>query len=424
MSSTNEDPNRANLTRARIAKLPPAHPGRRYFFYDEKVPHLAVRVTDSGSKAFYVNKRASIDGAKSKVLTRHIGAFPDMTVDDARLKAQEWILALEKGNDPLDSKRMAAAEMALDGLFREYMERHAQKSKKSWHEMERIYARHIADDLGTWRLSVIRHGDVEKMHARIAREKGEYAANRALQLLRAVFNKGKQWKLFVGENPAAGISLFQEKPRDRFMSPEEARRLWQVLSDEPDSDIKHFLMMLMLTGARKSNLLAMRWDEIDEKRMIWTIPETKNGDRLDIALMEAELSILRIKKAAQEKAAYIGPYVFPGEGKTGHLMEPKRQWTRIREKAGLQDIRLHDLRRSLAATMANANVNIALVKSVLGHKDIKTTIRVYAHTGKDAQRKARQLAHRTWLAGDEGGASEAVPLLIRPGTQSASKVDD
>lgn len=387
----------------------------KVYYFDTECSALSLRVSSSGAKSFvaYIwdRERRRTDrttiGRYSKggfrtvefdkdplAFAREKGSNVPLTIDMARKLA---LAVVGSTADLKEQKRRSSAELTLKELFEEYLERHAKKSRKTWRDMQAVFDRHLAQ-WSTRPISSITHSEVDALHGRLGKDSGEYMANRVLQLLRAMYNKGISWKLFDKDNPAAGITLFNEKPRDRFLSSEEAARLWKVLSAEKPGDVKDFIMLAMLTGARKNNVLSMRWEEIDEARKLWTIPETKNGERLDVAITDAELAILRARRAMQKKKGYAGPWVFPSKSATGHLMDPKRQWIRIRDEAGLGDVTIHDLRRSLAASMANSNINLALVKAVMGHKDMKTTVKVYARTGKDAERDARQLATQSWLS--------------------------
>ncbi|MBX9691516.1 MAG: site-specific integrase [Cyanobacteria bacterium] len=261
------------------------------------------------------------------------------------------------------------------------------KKRKGGLEIEKSFDRNFHH----WRhlkASVISRHDVEKLHAEIAKNRGKYAANRAVELLRAIYNKANQWKTYNGENPASGITEFKEQKRDRILKPDEFARFFRALDDE-EQDFKDFVILALLTGQRKSNVLAMSWDQIDHEGGTWTIPgeQMKNEQSLSIKLTEIERQILKRRSAKK------GAFVFPGSGRTGHLVEPKRAWARLLRRAGIENLHIHDLRRSLASYMASSGAELAVIKNALNHKDVKTTIEVYAKTAKDAEMDARQKAH-------------------------------
>jgi integrase len=232
----------------------------------------------------------------------------------------------------------------------------------------------------------------DELHSQLARQRGPYSANRTVQLLKAVFNKMKAWKLYSGDNPFQGISLFPERPRNRFLSNQEVANLLNYLKDEPNELVRDFILIVLFTGARKSNVLSMKWSDIDFVNARWTIPDTKNGTAQTIALGESELNVLEARKQR-----IINEYVFGTNHKAGYLRDPKKTWHRIRDRAGISDCTIHDLRRSLASAMAASNVNVAIIKNALNHKDMKTTLNVYAHTQQDAVLQARQKVQSQWF---------------------------
>jgi len=389
-----------------IEKLP-ASKKRNDFYFDAKAEGLCLRVSSTGVKSFLIRKwwqgkvyektlgryhqfaRQSKDFDTNPLCV--IGNNPTLTLDQARKLSRAYIGVLAAGKDPIEETNKAQDELTLTQLFHEYLERHAKKSRKTADDMEKDFGRY-AGSLKNMKLSKITHAVAERLHGQLGKEKGTYTANRTVQLLRAVYNKGKSWKLFFGDNPFSGITLFPEKPRERFLTTEEAGRLFKVLKEEPNELIRDFITLSLLTGVRKTNLTSMRWLDVDFDAKVWTIPDTKNNTAQHVALGNEELAILhRRKKTASDD------YVFPSNSKTGHLLDPKKSWIRLRQKAGIADCTFHDLRRSLGSAMAGANINVALIKNALHHKDMKTTLNVYAHTQKEAVLKARQTVHNKWF---------------------------
>jgi integrase len=261
------------------------------------------------------------------------------------------------------------------------------------------------------------------IHGSIGTERGEYAANRAVQLARAVYNKAKIWKLFVGENPFASITLFTETPRNRFLTQDETTALLGRLLSHPNADLRDFGVIALFTGARKANVLAMQWCELNltEKAATWTIPssKTKNSSAQVIPLGPSEVSILseRLLRATEEaatKGAVISEFVFPGSGKSGHCVDLKRSWTKLREELDLTDITIHDLRRSLASAMASRNIEPQVIRKALNHKDLKTTMSVYALVNGQAERDARSAVHDDWLENAGLKKAESKVTHFRP----------
>ena len=178
------------------------------------------------------------------------------------------------------------------------------------------------------------------------------------------------------------------------MQEDEFARFFAALDLEADDRVRDFVMLALLTGARKRNLLSMCWSDVNLDRKLWIIAaeESKNGRPQSVALTAPELEILTRRHKSRKT-----DFVFPGVGSTGHFVEPKRAWKRILKRAGISDFHVHDLRHSMASWMANTGADVSLIKSALNHLDIKTTMNVYVHTVNDAERKARERAHEFML---------------------------
>ena len=187
---------------------------------------------------------------------------------------------------------------------------------------------------------------MQALHTRVGKSNGPYLANRLLDLLGAMYNKARDIG-YTGDNPAKGIKKFKEEKRDRFLQGDELPAFFKALASEPNDLLRDFFLVALLTGARRANVQAMRWDDLDLDRGSWRIPgsEAKAGETIVLPLVAPALAIL----AARYKARKPSPWVFPSWGATGHLVEPKGAWKRICKKAGLVDVRIHDLRRSLEA---------------------------------------------------------------------------
>ncbi|MBZ0185686.1 MAG: site-specific integrase, partial [Candidatus Obscuribacterales bacterium] len=393
------------FTKKRLQDLPPAVESKQDYFGDSETRGLEISVTRSGAKSFFFRRK--VEGVTRRMW---LGYFPDTSVDQARGRAAELNGQVSRGINVFAKGAADKNELTLQAIFDEYIERHAKKSRKTWQEMTKSFDRAFEGgvsrssahsvDLRKKKVSEISHAMAESLHADVAKKRGQYAANRLVQILRAVYNKAKVWKLYEGDNPFNGITLYQEKPRDRFLSKEEAITLLSQLETEADDTLRDFIKLSLFTGIRKANLMAMRWQDIDLESGLLTIPDTKNNTKQDLVLGGHEIALLKERRRRMKAEGILTQFVFPGSGSTGHLMDLKKSWTTFRKRAGFtgdKSVTIHDLRRSLGAAMANANINIALVKAALHHKDMKTTVRVYAHTQQEAVRDARQLAHEAWL---------------------------
>lgn len=420
------------FTKGKLEEIQPPSPVEgatsttKDLYYDAKCSCLALRVTSNGVKSFVAYRwdpkkkrtdrttlgRFSADAFRSKEFDKNplsfMGTNPLLSIDMARDMATAVIGSQQNFKE---QRRVDTAELTLQDLFEEYMTRHFDKSRKTSGETRKNFERH----LGHWssrKLSSITQTECEELHGRLGKERGIYAANRCIQCLRAIFNKGKDWKLFLGENPAEGISLFKEQARERFLSEDEIKKLFAVLAEAP-RDIRDLVYLSLYTGVRKMNACSMRWQDISLKGKTWTIPDTKSGGSQTVSLTDQEVLILEARRKYLAQIGKLGTYVFPGNSKSGHLQDPKRSWKTIRKDASIEDLHFHDLRRSLGAWMASDNANLALIKGALGHKDMKTTMNVYARTKKDAERDAREAAHRKMEAAASKLDDENVVSLMK-----------
>lgn len=371
-----------NFTKSFIESLTPALNGKRDYYKDSKVNFLEIMVTDKGTKSFKVTRKKN-----GKIIRVTLGQYPDLSIDNARKKAYEVNSQIANGINPNKEKNKLQQEISFCELFNEFMERYSKTLKKSWKHDEREVVKFCSE----WfkrKISSITNNDVRLLHEKVRNNNGLYQANRILERIRAIYNKAIEWG-WVGINPAHGVKKFKEKSRDRFLHPDELPQFFKSLNAEENDNIRDYVYISLFTGARKSNVLAMRWENINFERCEWLIPETKNGESLRIHLTEKVLDIL--KSRLEEYGT--GEWVFESIGKTGHLVEPKSGWKRILQRACIKDLRLHDLRRTLGSWQAATGANSYIIGRSLGHKNPQSTA-IYARLSidpvKDSVEKATQ----------------------------------
>ncbi|MBW3599076.1 MAG: site-specific integrase [Planctomycetes bacterium] len=352
---------RLRFTKAALEKLPAPGEGRVYH-YDETTPGLALCITANGVRTFYVVRR--IKGRPKRI---RIGRFPEVTIEQARKKAAKHSGAIADGIDPTADHR----GLTCEELFAYWLD-HAKAHKKTWREDERQINKFLAG----WkpqRAAAITRADVQKLHASIGRKSGPYQANRTLALVRAIWNKAATDYGFTGQNPAAGIHKYREESRDRFLQADELPRFFEALTSEPDPTMRDFFTLSLLIGARRGNIQAMRWDELNLAESWWRIPESKSGQSVFVHLPPAAVALLR----ERAEVANGSPWVFPARSRTGHLVEPKTAWARLLDRAGIDDLRIHDLRRTLGSWQAINGSSLTIIGKSLGHKSLGSTS-VYA----------------------------------------------
>jgi integrase len=361
---------------------------KRVYYYDSKTHGLALALTPKGTKTFVVYRK--IKGKPERIT---LGHYPDLSIEEARAKAHDINAAIARGDNPNAIRRAQKAEWTLAHLFNEYLHNHAKVHKRVWREDEAQFQRYLSADWGALKLSDIHKIDLQRLHIEIGTEHGHYAANRLLALLQVLFNKAIEWG-WNQPNPVVGIKRFREKARDRFIHAEELPRFFEAVAAESNHNVRDYVLLSLLTGARKTNVLSMRWQDLNFSNATWYIPETKNGSPQTIPLVPLALQILD----ARSYLRHHSEFVFPGKGQCGHLVEPKKGWHRILQRAQIQDLRLHDLRRSLGSWQAATGANLSVIGKTLNHKDIKSTsiyarldldpVRIAMHTAVDAMLQA------------------------------------
>jgi integrase len=274
-----------------------------------------------------------------------------------------------EGVDPQAPKETTKAAGTVKSLAETYIRRHAKLKKSTWVEDESYLARHLIPRFGTRLALTITTDDMAALHAEIG-SKHPYAANRLLEVVRKMYNLGRKWGLVPHDkaNPASGVERFPETKRRRFVTPDELPRLAKAIDQEADEYVRHAVWLLLLTGLRRGELLNAKWSDTDWKQRTLSIPKTKNGEALLAPLSHAAIARLKAVPRLQGN-----PHIICGRKAGQHLVNLKDAWSRIRTAAGLSDLRIHDLRRTVGSWLVRDGASLHLVGSVLNHKDQKTT---------------------------------------------------
>jgi integrase len=374
-----------NFTKKALDTLVMPETGKRFYFYDTKVRGLELMITEQGSKSFKVYRKCN-----GKPVRVTLGKYSEMSIENARNEAQRVITEMINGKNRNEEKKKIRAEITFGEIFEMFMEKYSKIYKKSWKYDEREVNRFLKH----WfkrKVSDISKQEIQLLHEKIRKESGLYQANRLLERIKVIYNKAIEWG-WEGANPTQGIKKFKEKSRDRFLHPDELPRFFESLDMEENEAIREYIYISLFTGARKSNVLAMRREDVHFDRREWLVPETKNGDSLRVHLIGTVIDILkcRAEKYGQKK------WVFEGTGKSGHLVEPKSGWKRILERAGIKDLRIHDLRRTLGSWQAITGANSFMIGQSLGHKSAQSTA-VYARLNIDPVRDSVEKATQAIL---------------------------
>ncbi len=367
-----------NFTKQSLERLPVPETGRDYY-RDTREKGLSLYLGTSGAITFFVRKR--VNGKDERII---LGRFPELSIENARKLALKAKAEVAQGIDPNEEKRRLRADSTFGEMFHEFMERYSKKHKKSWQYDEREVRKFLSHWFPVKALRITPQ-QVRQRHEKIHDENGLYQANRLLERIRAIYNKAIEWG-WQGTNPTAGIKKYKEKSRERFLRRDELPRFFVALSQEENETARDYILMSLLTGARKSNVLAMRWQEIRFASGEWHIPETKNGEPHIVPLSDAALEILH-RRRDQDNS----PYVFPGTGVSGHLADPKKAWKRVLARAEIDNLRIHDLRRTLGSWMAANGATTAIIGKTLAHKSQQAT-KIYERLDLDPVRDSVEKA--------------------------------
>ena len=379
-----------NFTQKALDGLSPQP--QRYYVHDTKIRGLCLSVFPSGTKTFMLYRKVN-----DRPVRITLGRFDDLTIEQARKQAEGFNNEIAQGNNPREAINSKCKELTFDDFFQVYLEKHAKVYKKSWRHDADHYRLHIKEALGNKKLSDIARQHIQNLHAYLGQDHGKACANRVIDTLGSVFMKAIEWGYLSGTNPAK-IKKFKLQSRDRFLTAEELPRFFQALQQEENDTLRDYILLSLLTGARKANVLAMRWDQIDLTRGEWRIPETKNGESQRVVLSSEAVQIL----TARGQHYGQSPWVFPSTGASGHLQDPKKGWQRLLQRAELQDVRIHDLRRTLGSWQAATGANGFVIGKSLGHKSMRAT-EIYARIDLDPVRHSVQTATKAMF--EAGGLS-------------------
>jgi len=396
------------FTKAAIDSLPLPAEGQRLEFYDTKSSHLLVRVSTTGRKTFQVYRWHQ--GKPSRV---SLGVWPDLTIEQVRKAAEKINAQFALGDNPNVLRRAIREEMAFSELFTRWLEQFAKPHKRTWDEDFRRYQNYMEAPFGKKKLSWFDPGKVRHWHHGLTtqqKQKGAEGvtisgstANRSLALLKTVFSQ------MAPEipNPCLMVKAFREQSRERFLQPDELKRLLDALEDvETPPVFRDYILLSLMTGARRSNVLGMMWKDVDFNLNVWTIPGevSKNGDIMRVPLVESAIEILK-----RRKAEALSVFVLPSDiSKTGHYTTPTKAWCALLKRARLFDVRLHDLRRTTGSVMAGQGASLPIIGRVLGHKHQASTA-VYARLSIDPLRDVMESATRAIMVSQDA-SDKVVPL--------------
>jgi integrase len=357
--------------------------------YDAAISGFLIEIRPSGKKTYYLRYRDH----HGRQRQHKIGDALTLTFSQARNVAQRLKTSISVGEDPLAPKTALRSVPKLEDFVINYYVPYIKQYKRGWRTNMSMLKNHILPAFGALFLDEITLSAVIKLHCSM-RDKG-YAAvtcNNAVIMVRYIFNLAKKWEFKGAENnPAKGFALFEvNNQRERYLTRSEVRLLKEAINDSDNTQLKHIVVLLLFTGCRKRELLDAKWEHFDIERRIWRIPTSKSGKLRHVPLSDIVINILKNVPRFEGCS-----YVLPNPQTLKPFNTIYHSWNTARTRAGMPDLRMHDLRHSFASFLINSGRSIYEVQNILGHSQLSTTQR-YAH-----------LSEKTLVAAANAAASAA-----------------
>ena len=359
---------------------------REYMLWDDEIKGFGVRVHPSGRRVYLVKYRLG-----GRVIKKTIGPHGAIPPAAARARAAEIITAARTGRDLMGRVLSPPADTTtMHDLAGRFLDEHASAHCKpsTAHSYGFAIRQHVLPRLGRRSVSDITRADVAELHH--AMRATPYAANRTLGILSAMFTAAELWGLRPqGSNPCRYVKRFRERKRERFLSDGEYRRLGAVLREAERTGTESAtavaaIRLLMLTGCRLSEIMTLRWENVDLEKAELRLPDSKTGAKV-VHLGQPAVAVLRGIASVEDN-----PWVITGRRPGSRIASLHFPWGRIRKRAGLEDVRLHDLRHSYASGGLLVGEGLPMIGKLLGHSHVQTTAR-YAHLADDPVKAAADL---------------------------------
>jgi len=353
-----------------------------YFIWDDDIPGFGLRVLPSKRKSYIVQYRA---GRRSRRMS--LGLSTVLTCEQARTRAIAIVAAAKNGEDPAakrDAERQAITVKELAERFdKEHISVRVKESTAKGYR--RMLERVIIPALGRHRVTEVTRADIAKIHHDLRHI--PYDANRCLEIISKMFSLAEMWGLRPeGTNPRKHIKKYPEEKRERFLSAAELRRVGEVLREMEDEGVElpsaiAAVRLLILTGCRLGEIMTLKWEYVDISSKALRLPDSKTGAKV-VHLGQPAVEVLQKIERVEKN-----PWVIVGTKPGARLSDLQPFWQRVRARAGLKDVRIHDLRHTFASTALAAGQGLPMIGKLLGHTQVQTTARS-AHLAADPVRTA------------------------------------
>ncbi len=379
-----------NLTKAAVDKIVSPTNKAQAFYRDDKLKGFALRVTASGVKSFVVEKL--IQGKVKRVT---LGRYGELTVEQARKEAQKFLGKLASGVDPIAEKQAAKAKViTLNEVFEDYLKSRKSLKPKTLYDYKRVLRTAFANHQHKPLLSLTKDR-VIKLHTALGNEHGEAYANLAMRVLRALFNfaaaqyEDAQGRSLIVENPVKRLSQtrawYRVERRQTYIKSHELIPWYQAVEQLKNDTLRDYLLLVLFTGLRRQEAAKLKWEQVDLRAKTLTIIDTKNNQSHMLPLSTYIHDLL-----ARRQKQTIDKYVFPGPGKGGHIIEPRKQTAKVIEATGIY-FTIHDLRRTFITIAESLDIPAYALKRLLNHKMTSDVTAGYIVADVERLRKPMQL---------------------------------
>lgn len=344
-------------------------------YYDTSITGFILETRSTGGKTYALRYKDQ----HGRQIQHKIGDAQSISFDKAKNAAKVLRSKVVLGEDPSVEKRAKRMVPTLAEFCTEKFLPFIKSYKRSYHNDESFLRNHVLPRFGALRIDEIkRQAIIDFQHSMKAKGYASGMSNKVVILFKYMFNLAIKWETpGATVNPAVGIKLYEEIARERYLTAEETQRLLSALEKSRSKQLKYIVSLLLLLGCRKRELLDSQWTDFDLERRSWRIPMSKSGRARHVPLSKAAVEILNLLPRWEGC-----PYVIPNPTTRLPFEQIHRPWDTVRKAAGLPDVRIHDLRHSMASNMVNSGQSLFLVSKVLGHTTLRMTER-YSHLSQE-----------------------------------------
>jgi integrase len=349
-----------------------------YLMFDSELPCFGVRIMPSGRKFYLVQYRAN----RTQVRRKSLGMHGVISLEQARKRALKLLASVQEGNDPVAEAKSKQNALTINDLATRFISEHINIHLKARTAdgYKRNLRKFILPKIGHLKITEVSRADIATFHH--SRRNAPYEANRCLEIISKMFNLAEMWGLRAdGTNPRRHIKKYPEKKRERYLTPEETKSLGLALKQMELEGVESLsamncIKLLLLTGCRLGEIQTLQWQFIDWQQNVIRLPDSKTGARV----IYAGEHVIKLLREIREhwQTPKDNPYVIYGTLPQAHLSDMQKPWRRIRKRAGIEDVRIHDLRHSFASYAASQGMSLTMIGKLLGHTQVQTTAR-YAH---------------------------------------------